>query len=56
MKDELDKDSKGSGCELLISYRDNVLPDQGYRWVWSNGGMVSIRGNVIMYCLIRAID
>jgi len=31
MKDELEKDSKGSGCELFISYRDNVLPDQGYR-------------------------
>jgi len=28
MKDELEKDSKGSSCEVLISYRDNVLPDQ----------------------------
>jgi hypothetical protein len=30
MKDELEKDSKGSGCELLISYRNNVLHDEGY--------------------------
>ena len=29
MKDELEKDSKGSGCELLISYRNNLLRDQG---------------------------
>jgi hypothetical protein len=29
MKDEMGKDSKGSGCEQLISYRDNVLHDQG---------------------------
>jgi len=24
--------------------------------VWSNGGMVISRGNVIMCCLVRAID
>ena len=33
MKGELEKDSKGSGCKLLI-YHDNVLHDQaidGYR-------------------------
>jgi len=34
---------------------DNVLPDQGYRWVGNNGGMMIIRGNVIMCCLTRAI-
>ena len=35
---------------------DNVLSGQGYRRVWSNGGMVISRGNVIMLCLVRAID
>jgi len=53
MKDEFEKDSKGSGCKLLISYLGNVLHYQGYRWVWSDSGMVISRGNVVMYCLIR---
>ena len=33
-----------------------MLSGQGYRGVWSNGGMVIGRGDVIMYCLVRAID
>ena len=33
-----------------------MLSGQGYRRVWSNGGMVISRGNVIMCCLVRAID
>jgi hypothetical protein len=33
-----------------------VLSGQGYRRVWSNGGMVIGRGNVIMCFLVRAID
>jgi len=33
-----------------------VLPGQGYRCVYSNGGMVISRENVIMCCLVRDID
>ena len=29
-----------------------MLSGQGYRRVWSNGGMVISRGNVIMCCLV----
>jgi len=35
---------------------DNVLPGQGYRCVYSNGGMVIGRQNVIMCRLVRAVD
>ena len=33
-----------------------MMSGQDYRWVWSNDGMVISRGDVIMWCLVRAID
>jgi len=33
-----------------------MVPGEDYRGVWSNGGMVISRGNVIICCLVRAID
>jgi hypothetical protein len=29
---------------------------EGYRWVYSNGGVVISRENVIICCLVRVID